>query len=272
MLGRYATPLGLVLPFIVGATFSVVAMRMQEMRMSTRFPLVTLRSTREGEQAGGQGDYEEGRVADNGKGDYEEGRVTGSQKGDRKGAPLPYTGGPFGPRFLVGPVFLFVLLFVSLFAQVLTYGLSNSGLTFQSPSCADSPANNEPIIAYMQQEHIRYAWSVSWIANAIVFKTDEKIIVADPRTIFPHSNFLNRMPAYVDAVRNADRPSMLVFIQHGDPYPLLQKTLDAEHVVYRAAVFPSQPGIDILVVTPLSRTVSPLESAAFQNMFVPCKE
>jgi hypothetical protein len=56
MLGRYATPLGLVLPFIVGATFSVVAMRMQEMRMSTRFPLVTLRSTREGEQAGGQGD------------------------------------------------------------------------------------------------------------------------------------------------------------------------------------------------------------------------
>jgi hypothetical protein len=219
-----------------------------------------------------KGDGQEGRVTGSQKGVGQEGRVTGSQKGDRKGAPLPYTGGPFGLRFLVGPVFLFVLLFVSLFAQVMTYGLSNPGLTFQSPSCADAPANNEPIIAYMQQEHIRYAWSVSWIANAIVFKTDEKIIVADPRTIFPHSNFLNRMPAYVDAVRNADRPSMLVFIQHGDPYPLLQKTLDAEHVVYRAAVFPSQPGIDILVVTPLSRTVSPLESAAFQNMFVPCKE
>lgn len=208
MLGRYATPLGLVLPFLVGATFSVAGMYIHEMRMSGR----------------------------------------------------------------VSPVFLFVLLSVSLFAQVLTYGLSNPGLTFQSPSCADAPANNEPIIAYMQQEHIRYAWAVSWIANPIIFKTNEKIIIADPRTLFPHLNFLNRMPAYVEAMRNADRPSMLVFIQHGDPYPLLEKTLDAEHVVYHAALFPSQPGIDILVVTPLSRTVSPLESAAFQKIFVPCKE
>ncbi|HEX6482967.1 MAG TPA: hypothetical protein VF043_29330 [Ktedonobacteraceae bacterium] len=248
MLGRYATPLGLVLPFLVGATFSVAGMYIHETRMSGGVSLVTLHRTHREEQL----------------------QVRG--QGDRKGVPLPYTSGPFDLRLLVGPVFLFILLSVSLCAQVLTYGLSNPGLTFQSPSCADAPANNEPIIAYMQQEHIRYAWAVSWIANPIIFKTNEKIIIADPRTLFPHLNFLNRMPAYVEAMRNADRPSMLVFIQHGDPYPLLEKTLDAEHVVYHAALFPSQPGIDILVVTPLSRTVSPLESAAFQKIFVPCKE
>ena len=47
--------------------------------------------------------------------------------------------------------------------------------------------------------------------------------------------------------------------------------LDDEGVTYRAARFPSEPGFDVLVVTPMSRTVSPLESKAFDGFFI-CSE
>jgi hypothetical protein len=52
----------------------------------------------------------------------------------------------------------------------------------------------------------------------------------------------------------------------------LLQYLDEQRVTYRAARFPSQPGIDVLVVTPLSRTVSPFESPVFQNIFTSCND
>jgi hypothetical protein len=64
-------------------------------------------------------------------------------------------------------------------------------------------------------------------------------------------------------VKNAVRPSFLVFIKHGKPHPHLLQLLDAEHVTYKVAFFPSEPGVDVMVVTPLNRTVSPFESKSF---------
>jgi hypothetical protein len=167
---------------------------------------------------------------------------------------------------------LSAFLLVYLGMQAWTYGLADPGRTFQSAYCLEAPASNEPIIAYLQQEHVSYAWASNWLAYGIVFKTNGSIIAADPLPFLPRSPNIDRVPANTEAVRHADRPELLVFVHHNDAHPLLLQYLDEQRVTYRAARFPSQPGIDVLVVTPLSRTVSPFESAVFQNIFTSCND
>jgi len=163
-----------------------------------------------------------------------------------------------------GAIFVLVLLYVAL--QAFTYGLADPGTTFQSPYCSIGPANNDPIIAYMQQQHIHYAWATNFLAYPIVFKTDSQIIAADPLPLIHPKIAINRIPAYTVMVMHADRPSFLVFVRHGDAHPALLSILTAEGVTYRYALFPSEPGVDVLIVTPLNRTVSPISSKAF-DMF-----
>lgn len=187
-------------------------------------------------------------------------------QGIHKGCP--YMSGAFvRMNFPLGcNALLLVLLLVSLCTQLYTYVLTDPGLTFQSPYCPSAPANDDLLINYMQGEHIRYVWASSWIAYPLVFKTNGAIIAADPRPLIYHQFDLNRIPANTDAVIHVDRPSMISMVRHDDRYPLLLRLLDRDHVTYRLARFPSEPGTDVLVVTPLSRTVLPLEmrfSAAF---------
>lgn len=155
---------------------------------------------------------------------------------------------------------LFALLAAYLGGQATTYALTNQDLAFQSPWCTLTPANYAPIIAYMEQEHIQYAWGTNLLVYPIAFLTNNRIITADPAALIQPRAVINRIPAYTDAVKSADRPALLVFVKHGDPHPYLLQQLDADHVTYKAALFPSQPGVDVLIVTPLSRTVSPFES------------
>ena len=171
-------------------------------------------------------------------------------------ASLPVT---LRPSILQG--LLFSSLLVSLGAQVWTYGLANADTMFVSPYCVATPANYEPIIAYMQREHIRYAWAFNFVAYPIVFETDSNIIVADPFAIRhpSHSIDLTRIPANSNAVLHADRPSLLVLTERNNPYPLVLRLLDKEHITYRVARFLSGADRDILVVTPLNRTVPVLE-------------
>ena len=179
--------------------------------------------------------------------------------------------GPTGTRPLlaiISQAALFTLLLIYLITQVFTYGLTSPSSTFQSPFCLEAPANNDPIIAYMQQQHIHYAWAPNLLGYPIVFKTNSNIIIANPLVLINPPQAVNRFPAYTDAVLHADRPSFLIFAQHDDVHPALLKLLDSEQVMYRVGRFPSEPGIDVLVVTPLSRTISPLESSAFYGFFI----
>ncbi len=166
---------------------------------------------------------------------------------------------------------LFAFLFVYLGAHVATYGLTDTTATFQSPFCLEAPANNDPIISYMQHEHIRYAWAANLLAYPIVFKTNGGIIIANPLALTRPPLAINRIPVYTTAVQHADRPSILVFAQHNDPHPALLTMLDKQQVTYQVARFPSEPGIDVLVVTPLNRTVMPYESNTFNGFFI-CNE
>ena len=169
-------------------------------------------------------------------------------------------------RVLLGLLVGFLIL--SVYLQVGYYARSDPGSTFQSPFCTLAPASNDAIIAYLQREHIHYAWANNWIAYPLVFKMHESIIISDPLPIIRHIPLLDRIPAYTETVRHADRPSFLILVKHNNPYPALLELLDAEKVTYRLARFPSQEGNDVLVVTPLNRTVSPFDTDYFYNIFI----
>lgn len=144
----------------------------------------------------------------------------------------------------------FVIVLVIYFCtQIYAYAKANAGYTFQTSGCVEAPADSTPVIDYMRRQHIRYAWATGWIADPLTFKTNGTIMVTEP-----HS----RIKADSYAVEHADRPSILLLAKH-DANPPLLHALNAEHVTYRVARFPSEPGFDILVLTPLSRTVSPFE-------------
>jgi hypothetical protein len=165
---------------------------------------------------------------------------------------------------------LLLVVLATLFMQGWSYGQADAAYTFQSPSCMIAPANNDPILAYLQQEHIRYAWAISWIGYPLDFKANGSIIIADPRPAITRPPTAGRLPATTVIVEAADRPSMLVFVRHGDPHPLVLRILNSEGITYRTALFPAEPGFDVLVVTPLNRTASPFDAGGYHEVFAPC--
>jgi hypothetical protein len=143
----------------------------------------------------------------------------------------------------------------------------------------------------MQRNHIRYAWATFWVGNPIIFKTNERIIVADPRAVVDYGTLVrtghasrtdraalfayvhtreHRLPGYIEDVYNADRPSILAFIAHGDQHPRLLALLDQLGITYRTAMFPSETGVDILLVTPLNKTVPLLSAGDFHPLIAAC--
>lgn len=166
-------------------------------------------------------------------------------------------------------VSLLALLLLYACIEGFSYIRTSPNYTMQTSGCTVAPANDAPIIAYMQREHIRYAWASGWVGNPITFATDGSIIIVDPRmAVDPKA--INRVPAYTAAVLHADRPSVLLLVSHGDSYPGLLKRFALEHITYRVARFPSEPGVDLLVITPLNRSVSPTDGSDLGVRFGGC--
>jgi hypothetical protein len=235
--GRYAIPLMLALPFFFATIFAVILIREEQAdEKSQQQPPILAR----------QLIIDPTRIA----------------MSTQSSSSVP---GAIMMRVAFGLLLGFVL--VSLYLQAGSYGLADPSSTFQSPYCVDAPANNDAIIAYMQREHIHYVWANNWIAYPLDFKSNGSIIASDPLPTIRNIPTLDRIPAYTDAIRHADRPSMAVLVNHDDSSPALLKLLDSEHVTYKLARFPSVPGIDLLVVTPLTRTVSPFEPNKYFNIF-----
>lgn len=220
--GRYATPLMLAYPFFFATIFTLASIYLHE-----KF----------GRRLKGMNDTQA--------------LSTSEEQGERgRDKSRPY--------WWIAQIALFALLFVYLGTQAWTYGLSDANYDFQSPYCSNAPANYDPIIAYMQQQHIHYAWATNLLAHPFTFKTNGQIIVVDPLELMNPPLAVNRIPTYSQAVYHADRASFIVYVQHSDPHPLILRLLDADGVTYQVARFPSEPRIDVMVVTPLNRTVSPV--------------
>lgn len=166
-------------------------------------------------------------------------------------------------------IILLGIVVLYLGVQGALYVQSDGGYTFQTSGCTAAPANNDPIITYLRDQHIHYVWASFWIGNPIMFKSGEEIIAADPRVITdPH--FGSRLPANTDAVLHSDRPSVLTLVLSTEKHPQLLKTLDAEKISWRAARFPSEPGFDLLVVTPLNSPISPFTDSSLGAWFAGC--
>ncbi len=150
-----------------------------------------------------------------------------------------------------------------------TYVKSDSSYVFQSFTCLYAPSDNGPIISYMQHEHIHYVWGTITLGNPIMFETHGDIIVSDPR-IFT-LGALNRLPQNAIAVKHADRASLLDMVRRTDRYPATLKALDQASVKYRVARFPTEPGnMDVLVITPLNRTLKPSEARSLGSWKLLC--
>ena len=243
--GRYATPLMLVIPFFVATIFTVVIL----LEADTH----TVHHELDGKQE---------RVG-------QENTIEIEPTSNNSAPPSTHTSNlakPELPYWNIALGLLVGFLILSVYLQVTLYAASDAGSMFQSTFCTRAPANNDAIIAYMEREHIRYAWANNWIAYPIVFKTHESIIVSDPLPLIRNFPTLDRIPAYTEAVRKADRPSFLILVKHNDPYPSMLELLDIQKVKYNVARFPSQEGRDLLVITPLTQTVSPLDNI-FYYMF-----
>jgi hypothetical protein len=167
---------------------------------------------------------------------------------------------------------LFVLLLCCLVLQAFTYQQSNIAYALQSPYCHQEPINYTPIIHYLESEHIHYAWSDNWIAYPIIFETNGQIVITDAEAFFSPPLTYDRIPSNTVAVRHADRPSLLVLVWKNDPHPPLLQELNALGVTYKSARFPAVPDTDVLIVTPLNRTVSPFASKAIASNFGSCNE
>jgi hypothetical protein len=164
-------------------------------------------------------------------------------------------------RDILGRIVILAFLISFLGAQALTYGLTSSGQTYQSNYCVQDPFDNGPVLNYLEQQRIRYFWANGMLAYPLVFKSHLAIVGADPGPLLHPDITVNRIPSYTQAILRADRPSMLFVIPHNDAHPGILQALADLQVTYHSARFISQPGYDVLVVTPVNRTVSPLTSS-----------
>lgn len=212
LVGRYTTPLLLVLPFLFAAALTLIVLYIIE-----------------------------------------------SKRQQPVGNEQVKSGSTSMQSHLPGALSVGLLALILIYAGIegYSYARTSPNYTMQTSGCKVAPANDAPIIAYMQQEHIRYAWASGWVGNPITFATGGSILVIDPR--WAASPAASRIPAYIMAILRADRPNILLLANHDDPHPDLLKRFDQEHITYRFARFPSEPGVDLLLITPLNHSVSPFD-------------
>ncbi|HEU0025813.1 MAG TPA: hypothetical protein VFQ25_01745 [Ktedonobacterales bacterium] len=115
------------------------------------------------------------------------------------------------------------------------------------------PAEHADLITYLEQRHITHVWADHWVGNVTMYLTQERIVAADYYDVMVfHSR--DRFPEAMAGVAQADRPSFIVRDARGTPWAATAMTRLG--VQYAQARFG-----DIWVITPLSRTVTPLELA-----------
>jgi hypothetical protein len=160
---------------------------------------------------------------------------------------------------------LLIVLVIYFCLQGVAYIQANPRYTFQGTGCISAnPTDQDPIINYMQRADIRYAWATGWLGDPITFKTNGALLVTEqPGRILVNSN----------TVLHAERPDIFFLVRSDNLHPTILHALDARNITYHIERFYSEPGVDLLLVTPLNRTVSPIDPAfskLFQSVFNGC--
>ena len=135
--------------------------------------------------------------------------------------------------------------------QGVAYMQADPAYTFHPTGCvAQNPTDVTPLIEYMQRNNLHYAWASSWIGNRITFETNGAIIATD---------LPGRVPANSRLVLRQNLPSIFILARQNNVHPAFLRLLDTNHITYHVQRFYSEPGINVLLVTPLNGTVSPLD-------------
>ena len=157
-------------------------------------------------------------------------------------------------RLLAGflPLALFGLLLVSYGAP---YVVSDQAQAMESTYSVGLrfPSEHADLITYLEQRHITYVWADHWIGNVTMYLTQERIVAADYYDVAVFRS-RDRFPEAMAAVTAADRPSFIYRDTHATPW--MATAMTRLGVQYTEARFG-----DIWVITPLTRTVTPLELA-----------
>jgi hypothetical protein len=160
---------------------------------------------------------------------------------------------------------LLIILALYFVAQGAAYLQANPKYTFQGTGCiSQNPTDQSAIINYMQHTHLRYAWATGWLGDPITFKTNGALLVTELH---------GRIQANSNTVLHANRPGIFLLVRQEKLHPTLLQVLDARKITYHVERFFADPGINLLLISPLNRTVSPLDPAfskVFQSVFKGC--
>ncbi len=226
LIGRYVVPLVIALPFLIATIFSLPSM------------IIDARGTSETQR---NGETQELELRER------------PEKSTRRGLL---------EAIQVG---LLVVLGIYFLSQGIMYIQADARNTFQGTGCISvNPTDQNPIIHYMEQTKMRYAWATGWLGDPITFKTNGALVVTELH---------GRIQSNSETVLRSDRPGIFFLTVHNDAHPAILKALDARNIAYHIERFYSVPGIDLLLISPLNRTVSPLDSAyssLFQVVFRGC--
>ncbi|MGZ6366009.1 MAG: hypothetical protein ACXWPS_08570 [Ktedonobacteraceae bacterium] len=153
---------------------------------------------------------------------------------------------------------LLVVLVLYFGTQGIAYAQADPNYTFQATGCLSrNPTHVDAIVKYLKSNHIQYVWATGWVGDHITFDTNDSIVATKTG---------GRIVSDDEALMHADRASVLVLAAHNDHHPIFLHDLDVHHVTYRVGRFYSAPGVDVLIVTPLNRTLSPTDPA-FSRLF-----
>jgi hypothetical protein len=115
------------------------------------------------------------------------------------------------------------------------------------------PADHADLLTYLEQRHITHVWADHWVGNVAMYLTGERVTAADYYDVAVYHS-RDRFPDAMAAVARADRPSFVFRDTRATPW--MATAMTRLGVQYEQARFG-----DIWVITPLSRTVTPLELA-----------
>lgn len=153
---------------------------------------------------------------------------------------------------------LSILLLIAYFGtQWMNYLQSDPDQTFQSTYCHTPPADYSALINYIEQAHIHYIWGSNWLVFPITYASHGAIVA---------TQLDGARPEDIQRVMQADRPSLMLFVLHTDNNPQPLRLLNSNRIRYHIKRFAGQRGYDVLLVTPLNRTISPKEQA-FRSIF-----
>jgi hypothetical protein len=126
---------------------------------------------------------------------------------------------------------------------------------FQTPyrGTVDFHTRQAEMLAYVEQQHIHYLWSVHWIGNVMMYLENEHVICVD-YVALTVGHDRDRFPQASAAIAQADRPSFLIEANPNQGEPAVLLALNDLGVRYTWKEFGP-----MWIVTPTSRTVQPAE-------------